>query len=54
MHIAVSIVALAIFLLGFWLFGLAFAVTSLMAPIFLGGILCVSLALAIPFHLLRD
>lgn len=54
MNIAAFVVAFAIFILGFWLFGLAFTVTSLMAPIFIGGILCVSLAVAIPFHMLRN
>lgn len=54
MHIAAFIVAFAIFVLGFWLFGLAFSVTALMGPIFIGGILCVALAMAIPFHLLRN
>ncbi|MBG6214096.1 MAG: hypothetical protein LH475_06935 [Cryobacterium sp.] len=54
MHIVAFIVAFAIFVFGFWLFGLAFSATSLMAPIFIGGILCVSVAMAIPFHLVRD
>ena len=54
MNIAAFVVAFAIFVFGIWLFGLAFSVTSLMAPIFIGGILCVAFALAIPFHLLRD
>ena len=54
MNIVAFVVAFAIFVFGFWLFGLAFSVTALMGPIFIGGILCVSLAMAIPFHLLRD
>lgn len=54
MHVVAFIVALAIFVFGFWLFGLAFAVTAFQLPIFLGGILCVSLALAIPVQILRD
>ena len=54
MNIVAFVVAFVIFAFGFWLFGLAFSVTSLMAPIFIGGILCVSVALAIPFHVLRD
>ena len=54
MNIAAFIVAFAIFAFGFWLFGLAFSVTALMGPIFIAGILCVSIAMAIPFHLLRD
>jgi hypothetical protein len=54
MNIVVFFVAAAIFLLGFWLFGLAFTVTVFQLPIFLGGILCVSLAYAIPVSILRD
>jgi hypothetical protein len=54
MNIVAFVVAFAIFALGLWLFGLAFAVTSFMAPIFIGGILCVSFSMAIPFHLLRN
>ncbi len=54
MNIVAFVVAFAIFVFGFWLFGLAFTVTSLMAPIFIGGILCVSVAVAIPFHMLRN
>jgi hypothetical protein len=54
MNIVAFVVAFAIFVLGFWLFGLAFSVTSLMAPIFIGGIVCVSIAMAIPFHMLRN
>lgn len=54
MSIVAFVVAFAIFVFGFWLFGLAFSVTSLMAPIFIGGIVCVSISMAIPFHLLRD
>ena len=57
MHIVAFIVALAIFVFGFWLFGLAFSITAgsiAMSSIFIGGILCVAVAMAIPFHLLRD
>lgn len=54
MHVVAFIVALAVFVFGFWLFGLAFTVTSLQAPIFFGGIICVSIAVAIPTQLLRD
>ena len=54
MHIVAFIAAFAIFVLGLWLFGLAFSVTSLMGVTFIAGILCVSISMAIPFHLLRD
>lgn len=53
MNVVAFIVALAIFVLGFWLFGLAFAVTTFQLPIFFAGILCVGLALALPAHILR-
>jgi len=53
-NVVAFIVALAIFILGFWLFGLAFAVTAGQLPIFFAGILCVSLAVFIPVQLLRD
>lgn len=54
MNVVAFIIAMAIFLVGLWLFGLAFAVTVFQLPIFLAGILAVSLAYAIPAHLLRD
>lgn len=54
MNVVIFIVSLAIFLLGFWLFGLAFTVTAGMIPIFFGGILCVALSVAIPANILRD
>ena len=47
-------VAMAIFVFGLWLFGFAFEVTAGQLPIFLGGILCVALAVAIPVQILRD
>lgn len=53
MHVVAFIVAMAIFVFGFWLFGLAFAVTAWQAPIFFAGILCVSLGFAIPVQILR-
>lgn len=54
MNVFIFIVALAIFLLGFWLFGLAFAVAAWQLPIFFGGILAVALSIFIPVQLLRD
>jgi hypothetical protein len=35
-----------------YLFGLAFALTEWQGPVFVGGILAISLALATPAHLL--
>jgi len=54
MNVVIFIVSLALFVLGLWLFGLAFAVTAGMLPIFFGGILSVALAVAIPTTILRD
>jgi hypothetical protein len=54
MHIVSFIVAMAAFVLGVWLFGLAFTVTMWQGPIFVAGILAVSAAIAIPAHVLRD
>jgi len=54
MNIVIFIVSLAIFVLGMWLFGLAFAVSAGMLPIFFGGILCIALSIAIPTNMLRD
>ncbi|WP_434812313.1 hypothetical protein [Microbacterium sp. bgisy189] len=38
------------FLLGIFLFGLAFTIPAWGGLIFVGGILSISLALALPFH----
>lgn len=54
MNVVAFIIAMVIFVFGFWLFGLAFAVTAGQLPIFFAGILCVSLAVFIPVQLLRD
>ncbi|MFC5930292.1 hypothetical protein [Cryobacterium melibiosiphilum] len=53
MHVVSFFFAMVVFVLGMWLFGLAFEVTSLHLPIFFSGIVCVGLALAIPVHILR-
>lgn len=53
MKVFVFLVALGIFLVSFVLFGYSFAVEGLWQPIlFFGGIVAVSISLAIPFHLL--
>jgi len=54
MNIVPFIIAFAIFILGMFLFGLAFSVTVFQGAIFIAGILAISLSLAIPFHLLRN
>jgi len=54
MHIFSFVVAMAAFVLGIWLFGLAFSVDAWQGAIFFSGILAVSAAIAIPAHVLRD
>ncbi|MBB5641244.1 hypothetical protein [Cryobacterium roopkundense] len=54
MNVVAFIIALAVFILGFWLFGLAFTVTALQGPIFIAGIVAICVSLAIPFHWLRN
>jgi hypothetical protein len=54
MPVLTFIVAMALFVLGLWLFGLAFTVTAWQAVIFFAGILAVSAAVAIPMRALRN
>ncbi|MEO6200650.1 MAG: hypothetical protein ABIX44_05745 [Cryobacterium sp.] len=54
MHVVAFLVAMGVFVLGLWLFGLAFAVTAFQLPIFFAGIICVALALAIPTRVMRN
>lgn len=54
MHVVAFLVAMVVFILGMWLFGLAFAVSAGQFLIFFAGILCISAAVAIPMHVLRD
>ncbi|UOE45824.1 hypothetical protein [Agromyces larvae] len=42
------LIAMAIFVFGLWLFGIAETVPGFQAPVFFAGILCVAIALAIP------
>lgn len=44
------IVALVLFLGGMYLFGLAFSLEAFQGLVFTAGILCVSLAMALPIH----
>jgi Leu/Phe-tRNA-protein transferase len=46
------ILAFVLFLGGMYLFGFAFSIDAWQAPVFVGGILAVSLAIAIPAHLM--
>ncbi len=45
------IVALLLFLLGMFAFGISFSVPGLQAVIFVAGILLISAAMALPIHL---
>ncbi len=47
------ILSLVIFLASLYCFTLAFAVVGLELPIFLAGIIGVSISFAIPFHILK-
>jgi hypothetical protein len=53
MNVVAFFFAMGVFVLGMWLFGLAFEVTTFQLPIFFAGIIAFSLALAIPAHILR-
>jgi hypothetical protein len=44
------IVALLLFLLGMFAFGISFSIEGLQAIVFVSGILLVSLAMALPMH----
>ncbi|MGC5221615.1 hypothetical protein ACPW96_03330 [Micromonospora sp. DT81.3] len=44
--------ALILLLGGMWLVGFAFSLPALQGLVFIGGILAISLALAVPVHLL--
>lgn len=53
MKIIAFIVSFAVFVAGLYLMGSAFYVTDWEALVFMGGILAVSLGLAIPVHVLK-
>jgi hypothetical protein len=46
-------ISFLLFLVGMYLFALAFVVTSFQGLIFVAGILVISLAIFIPVHILR-
>ncbi|MDX2376865.1 hypothetical protein M4I32_08645 [Microbacterium sp. LRZ72] len=47
------VVALILFIAGMYLTGFAFSITEWQAFVFVGGILLVSLAVALPIHIQR-
>ena len=53
MNIIGFVVSLVLFVLGFYIMGSAFYVTGAEYLVFLGGILCSSLGLIIPVHILK-
>ncbi|GAA2045550.1 hypothetical protein GCM10009819_36210 [Agromyces tropicus] len=46
------LISMALFVFGMWLFSIADVVAGFEAIVFFGGILCVAIALAIPFNVL--
>jgi len=52
MNVLAFIIAFAIFVAGLVLFGFAFTVPSFEAIMFVGGVVLVSISIAIPFHVL--
>ncbi|BDZ55781.1 hypothetical protein [Agromyces marinus] len=52
MNVFPFLIAMALFVLGLWLFGIADAVAGFEAAVFFGGIVSVSLALAIPMNVI--
>ncbi len=53
MNILGFLISLALFIGGFYLMGSAFYVVGLESVVFVAGILCSSLGLLIPVHLLK-
>jgi len=51
-NVVAFLIAMGLFVLGMWVFSIATELPGFEAITFFGGILCVSLALAIPFNLL--
>lgn len=52
MNVVAFLIAMGLFVFGMWLMGIAVGLVGLEAVMFFGGILCVSLAVAIPVNLL--
>jgi hypothetical protein len=52
MNVFGFVIAFVIFVAGLVLFGFAFTVPSFEAVMFVGGVVLVSISLAIPFHIL--
>ena len=52
MNVVAFLIAMGLFVLGMWVFSIAPELAGFEAATFFGGILCVSLAVAIPVNLL--
>lgn len=52
MNVVAFLIAMGLFVFGMWIMSIAPEVAGLQAPLFFGGILAVSLAVAIPVNLL--
>lgn len=53
MNIIGFVISLVLFVLGFYIMGSAFYVTGAEYLVFIGGIVCSSLGLIIPVHILK-
>ena len=53
MNIIAFVISLVLFVAGFYIMGSAFYVTGAEGFVFVAGILCTSLGLAIPVHVLK-
>ena len=53
MNIIGFVISLVLFVLGFYIMGSAFYVAGAEFPVFIAGILCTSLGLFIPVHILK-
>jgi hypothetical protein len=52
-NIIVFVVSLALFVAGFFVMGYAFSATGMESIVFFAGLVCTSLGLAIPVHVLK-
>lgn len=52
MNVVATVIAMALFVFGMWVMSIAPEVAGFQAATFFSGIIAVSLALAIPFHVL--
>ena len=53
MNIVAFVISLGLFVGGIWIMGSAFYAVGLEFPVFLAGILCTSLGVFIPIHVLK-